>query len=183
MTEERDPRLELPGATTPPVEGRRWLWVKLGVWVLALLLMVGAAWSVAWVLSTVRVRIDLPKTSDASRSEVVKPPVAPSEPSPSLAMSDGGRSVTNPVWLQAPRPEYPKAAQRADEESGMARLECQTRTDGRVQACRILEETPTGVGFGEEAVRATMKARVQPELADGALIESRIAFTIRYRLD
>ena len=91
--------------------------------------------------------------------------------------------MTNPVWLQAPRPEYPKAAQRAGEESGMARLECQMRTDGRVQACQILEEAPAGVGFGEEAVRATMRAQVQPGLADGALIERRIVFTIRYRVD
>jgi len=183
MTEERDPRLELPGATTPPIEGRRWLWVKLGVWVLALLLMVGAAWSVAWVLSTVRGPIDLPPAPDASRSEVVKSPVAPSEPTARSAMRDEGRSATNPVWLQAPRPKYPKAAQRAGEESGMARLECQTRTDGRVQACQILEEAPAGVGFGEEAVRATMRAQVQPGLADGALIERRIVFTIRYRVD
>ena len=185
MTEEQDPRLELPGATTPPVEGRRWLWVKSAVWGAALLLMIAAAWAGAWVLTSVRVRIDLPPPREASRPETL-PREAPSPGASAAsapAMREGGRTVVNPVWLQPPRPEFPTAAQRAGAESGMARLECQTRADGRVRACRIVEEAPTGVGFGEAAMRATMKARVQPPLVDGAPTEGQVVFTTRYRLD
>lgn len=65
----------------------------------------------------------------------------------------------------------------------MARLECRTAADGHVRACRIAEEAPAGVGFGEQAVKATLKARVRPRLEDGQPTESQIAFTIRYRLD
>lgn len=98
-------------------------------------------------------------------------------------MSDEGQAVLNPSWLQAPQPEFPRAAQRAGEESGVVKLECQTSAEGRVRACRIAEEAPAGVGFGEQAVKATMKARVRPRLEDGEPAESKIAFTIRYRLD
>lgn len=181
MTEDRDPRLDLPGATTPPVEGARWLWVKLGAWGLALLLLAGAA----WVVSSVRVRIDLPSMPEIRPSETLSSHTVPPEPSPAPApyMSDEGLAITNPAWLQPPQPEYPRAAQRAGEESGVVKLECQARADGSVRACRIAEEAPAGVGFGEQAVKATMKARVRPRLEDGEPAESKIAFTIRYRLD
>jgi len=98
-------------------------------------------------------------------------------------MNDEGEAILNPVWLQAPQPEFPRAAQRAGEESGAVKLECRTRVDGGVRACRIAEEAPAGVGFGEQAVKATLKARVRPRLEDGQPVESQIAFTIRYRLE
>lgn len=185
MTEERDPRLALPGATTPPVEGARWLWGTLGVWAAALLLLVGAAWGVAWVLSTVRVRIDLPPMPEIPQSETLPSYTVPPEPSPAPApyMSDEGRAITNPAWLSAPEPAFPRAAQRAGEESGVVKLKCQADAEGRVRACQIVEETPPGVGFGEETVKAAMKARVRPRLVDGQPSESEIAFTVRYRLD
>lgn len=182
MTEEQEPQRDLPGASAPPVEGPAWFWVKLGVWIASLLVMAGAA----WVLSTVRVRIDLPTMPERTPSETLSSyTVPPEEPSPAPApyMSDEGRAITNPAWLQAPQPEFPRAAQRAGEESGRVRLECQVAVDGRVRACRIAEEAPAGVGFGEQAVKATLKARVRPRLEDGQPTESQIAFTIRYRLD
>ena len=110
------------------------------------------------------------------------PPETPSA-APAPYMNDDGEAITNPVWLRAPQPEYPRAAQRAGEESGMARLACQTRADGGIQGCRIVEERPVGVGFGREAVAATMRARVKPRLVDGQPTESQVVFTIRYRLE
>lgn len=185
MTEELDSRLDLPGATTPPVEGARGLWVNLAVWGAALLVLIGAAWSVAWVLSSVRVRIDLPPMPELSQSDALPSYTPPPEPSaaPAPYMSEDGLAITNPAWQQAPQPEYPRAAQRAGEESGVVKLECQTRPDGGVRACGIVEEAPGGVGFGEQAVKATLKARVRPRLENGEPVESQIAFTIRYRLD
>ena len=182
MTEDQDPRRDMPGASAPPVEGPVWLWVKLGVWVASLLVMAGAA----WVLSTVRVRIDLPPAAERTPSETLSSYTVPPEepiPAPAPYMNEVGEAVLNPVWLQAPQPEFPRAALRAGEESGVVRLECRTRADGGVQACRIAEEAPAGVGFGEQAVKATLKARVRPRLEDGQPVESQIAFTIRYRLE
>lgn len=183
MTDDMDPRLDLPGATTPPVEGRRWLWVKLGVWGVALALIIGAAWSVAWVLSNVRVRLDLPPAAEAPPAETLPSYTAPPEAAPASYENDEGEVITRPVWLQAPRPEYPERAQRAGAERGMARLECQAGADGHIRSCRIVEESPVGVGFGQQAVAATMRARVQPRLVDGHPVESRVAFTARYRLE
>ncbi|MNQ48118.1 Gram-negative bacterial tonB protein [compost metagenome] len=178
MTKDQDPRREPPSPGEEPV----WLWVKAGVWIASLLAIAGAA----WVLSTVRVRIDLPPMPEMVQSETLSSyTVPPEEPSPAPApyMSEEGRAITNPAWLQAPQPAFPRAAQRAGEESGAVRLECQVAVDGRVRACRIAEEAPAGVGFGEQAVKATLKARVRPRLEDGEPTESQIAFTIRYQLD
>ena len=182
MTEDQDPHRDMPGASAAPAEGPVWLWVKLGVWVASLLVMAGAA----WVLSTVRVRIDLPPMPEIPQSETLSsytvPPEAPS-PAPAPYMSDKGRAITNPAWQKAPRPEFPRAALRAGEKSGVVKLECQTQADGGVRACRVVEETPAGLGFGEQAVKASLKARVRPRLEDGQPTESEIAFTVRYQFD
>lgn len=185
MTQERDARPDLPGATTPPVEGPRWLWVKLGGWATALLLLAGAAWGVAWTATHVRVDFDLPRLPDIPRSETLPSYTVPPEPSsaPAPYMGDDGRAITNPAWAQGPEPAFPRAAQRAGEETGAVSLTCQTDAEGRMRACQIVEETPPGVGFGEETVKAAMKARVRPRLVDGQPSESEIAFTVRYRLD
>lgn len=182
MTEDQDPQRRPPEVDARPVEEPVWLWVKLGVWIASLLVMAGAA----WVLSTVRVRIDWPSMPEMEQSDTLSSYTVPPEEgvsAPAPYMNDEGRAITNPAWLEAPQPEFPRAAQRAGEEVGMARLECRTAADGHVRACRIAEEAPAGVGFGEQAVKATLKARVRPRLEDGQPTESQIAFTIRYRLD
>jgi len=183
MSKDREPPRDLSETGAPPVEGARWLWVKLGVWAGALLLLAWAAWGLAWVLSNVTVRLDLPPPTPPSQvaASGAAPPETSPEPAPEVNAE--GQMITSPAWLQAPQPEYPRAAQRAGEESGRVRLECRTNTEGRLHACRIAEEAPAGVGFGQEAVKATAKARVRPRLVDGEPADGRIAFTIRYRLD
>ncbi|MGH7028332.1 energy transducer TonB [Brevundimonas sp.] len=183
MTEERDPGLDLPGAA-PLVEGRRWLWITLGVWAAALLLLAWAAWGAAWLLANTRVSFEMPSAPEASRSETLPSHPVPPEPSPAPApyMSDEGRAITDPAWLRAPQPEFPRAALEAGADGGTVRLICQTDEKGRVRACRVAEETPPGVGFGAQAVKAAMRARVRPRLVDGEPTESEVAFTVRYRL-
>lgn len=48
---EEDLRPELPGSGGPPVEGPLWVRIKLGVWGLVLVLILGAAFVVAGILS------------------------------------------------------------------------------------------------------------------------------------
>lgn len=44
-----DYRPELPGSGGPPVNGRRWLWVKIVVWCIVALVVVGLALMAAGV--------------------------------------------------------------------------------------------------------------------------------------
>ena len=45
-------------------------------------------------------------------------------------------------------------------------LECTARASGRVENCRVLEETHPGLGFGEAAIALMRDARVEPGLHD-----------------
>ena len=40
---EHDPRLDLPGSASPPIDGSRWLWVKFAAWGGAIALLLCAA--------------------------------------------------------------------------------------------------------------------------------------------
>ena len=51
MTPDRDPRLDLPGATRPPLEGRRWAWVKIAAWAGAVAVVLCVAAVVARLVS------------------------------------------------------------------------------------------------------------------------------------
>ena len=42
---------ELPGSGTPPIEGRQWVQVKIGVWAVAAVLALAVAWIVASLLA------------------------------------------------------------------------------------------------------------------------------------
>ncbi len=45
-------------------------------------------------------------------------------------------------------------------------VECTAHTDGKVDACTVLEETHPGLGFGEAAVALIQADRVAPASAD-----------------
>lgn len=182
MAQERDARQTLPKATASPVEGPRWVWIKLGVWAVVLLLLAGAAWCVAWTAIHVRVGFEPPRLTDAARRETPFPYTASPDPGSTPGMKEDGPAIINPDWVKRPEPVFPRAAQRADAATGTVSLTCQADAQGRMQACRIDNETPQGVGFGEEAIKAAMKARVRPRLVDGQPVESEVVFTVRYRL-
>lgn len=69
------------------------------------------------------------------------------------------------VWVRTPRGEdlsavYPPAAMSANIE-GRAVLDCSLTAAGEVTACRVVSETPAGMGFGVAAVtlaQTTMRA-------------------------
>jgi TonB family protein len=161
----------------------RWLLVKLATWCGTLMLLGWAAWGAAWILANARLSLDMSsrsETSDTLPSRIVLPePVA----APAPYMSEAGRAITNPSWLQAPEPAFPRAALRKGVETGAVSLECQADAEGRISACEIVDETPPGAGFGAETVRAVMKARIRPRLIDGEPAASQVAFTVRYRLE
>lgn len=56
--------------------------------------------------------------------------------------------------------------------SGRARVNCVIRIDQRLDDCRIIEETPGGFGFGDQALRAMAFFRYRPPMtASGRPVE------------
>lgn len=143
-----------------------------------------------------------PKPADKPRELVAPPVPAPvpdpvvvgvaAVASPSPGMGQGGQGTgagtgrgdgdgpgaggSGPVILRgATQGEIlsvvPPAA-RAARRSGRGSINCVIRTDQRLEACRIVDETPEGFGFGEAALRASVFFRFRPPMtADGRPIE------------
>lgn len=99
-------------------------------------------------------------------------------------MSAGtGQEGIPPASVETPSPEAPKATLLEDPDGGRVVLNCAVRPDGTLTDCRIEEEQPAGVGFGEAALRVASQSRVSAETARAASSDSRVRFTTRFRLD
>lgn len=192
--------------TTPapaPSEGRagagRGLpWVEAAAWLVVLTLLVAFAWLTAWAVDwsrraaeRARPLLAVPRDAPAAaQPELAPPPVvlqvpaeAPTttptdEAAPSAALAPGAGSGV--MWAVRPTPDYPwEAMGRA--ESGRVRLSCVFDRSGAITSCQVLEETPPGVGFAREAVRATRRARVDgPRVRSGE--RRRIEFSVAFRM-
>lgn len=90
--------------------------------------------------------------------------------------------VTNPRWARPPRPHYPDLAQTNNVEYGQVVLFCIVQPTGRISDCEVLEETPAGQGFGEEALLAAREASLTPRTVDGAALGARIYVPFTFRL-
>lgn len=54
---------------------------------------------------------------------------------------------------------------------GRATLSCRIRLDTRLEGCRVMDETPPGLGFGSAALAASVYFRFQPPTRDGAPLD------------
>ncbi len=54
---------------------------------------------------------------------------------------------------------------------GRATLSCRIRIDTRLEACRVVDESPPGMGFGQAALEASAYFRFQPPTRDGAPVD------------
>ena len=108
-------------------------------------------------------------------------PVPPPQPAP---VTRDGRvlMIRNPAWAVRPTPEYPARAIAAGIAEGEVELECEALAEGRVGACRVIRETPQGVGFAEAAQVSMRAARLHASQIDGTDVDSRIGFRVRFRL-
>lgn len=93
--------------------------------------------------------------------------------------------ITRPVWLRKPTARelelfYPGAAIRR-ERSGVVSLDCIVRTSGAL-ACRVIEETPAGYGFGAAALRISESYRMVPASRDGQPVEARYMLRVPFQL-
>ena len=101
---------------------------------------------------------------------------APSLPSTSPSYAGGseplaGRNVTNPDWLVKPNSDdladdYPKLPYELGL-GGIVFVQCAVAVAGDLTNCTVESDVPTGLGFGDAALKMTQKFRMKPEMVDG----------------
>jgi protein TonB len=78
----------------------------------------------------------------------------------------------SPDWLRLPSDgevaaAYPQAARRS-RVTGEAALACTLDADGRLEACKVAAESPSGYGFGEAALSLAGRFQMTPLYPDGS---------------
>ncbi len=109
MQQGRDPRADLPGAAGPPVEGRRWAWVKAGAWGGAIVVLLCAAAVTTWLVTRVQTAVTNGREEATPRIQVVEPPPVVSEPTPAskpvTVETDVATADVEPVPTEPPAQE------------------------------------------------------------------------------
>ena len=79
--------------------------------------------------------------------------------------------------------EFPELAMSLNVEQGRARLGCVANVESRLEDCKVLLETPEGVGFAEAALAGVVHARVQPRTIDGTPVPSPVTFNVVFIME
>lgn len=66
--------------------------------------------------------------------------------------------------------------------SGTATLECAHDSTGSIQSCKVVSESPEGLGFGPAAVRIGRRGALNPPIENGVAKEGRFTFRIPFNL-
>lgn len=83
-------------------------------------------------------------------------------------------------WANAPEPSYPRGPTF---QRGFATVSCLNEADGRLRNCVVESEHPLNGGFGEAALRATRRARVQSTADPQASLPTRmIIYRTNFRM-
>jgi len=103
----------------------------------------------------------------------------PQRPEPTAEDAD----FTPPDWLRRPTPGqsayvYPVKALMARMD-GRVVLSCTAEPTGKLTDCEVIEETPSGYGFGAAALRLKSDMRMMPALKNG----KPVAAPVRVPLD
>lgn len=83
---------------------------------------------------------------------------------------DGRFRLLRGPTIEELRRLHPPGAFR-QRQGGRATLSCRIRLDTRLEACRVVDESPPGMGFGRAALEASGYFRFQPPTRDGVAIE------------
>lgn len=84
-------------------------------------------------------------------------------------------------WARFPPPEFPERA-LARGIDGRVLLQCGHGPTGALTDCEVAEETPPGMGFGSASLAAARRARLAPRTIDRLSADSRLVFSITFRL-
>lgn len=155
--------------------------LHIAAWILAIAGCVAFAAAIAWLaggLSRATLGVDWSDLGRGEVSTVNQPPARPLPP-PVATPDETGAMITNPSWRVRPQGEFPRWA-RSDR--GKVTLECRVTSIGQLEACTVVEETPTGEGFGKAALKGAEKASLYPRTVNGVAVEGRIRFNIRFSL-
>lgn len=92
--------------------------------------------------------------------------------------------VTDVQWARQPRATADDFPARALEReiSGSAVLSCTSRVDGSVANCRVVSETPAGMGFGRAAIRVVQRAQLSPVSVDAMTRDQEFRVTMAFSL-
>jgi len=88
---------------------------------------------------------------------------------------DPPKVVTRPNWLKKPGASefsrfYPESAMRRGV-GGMATLNCTVAANGSIQACNVLDETPSEEGFGKAAIKLSRFFKMSPQMENGQAVD------------
>lgn len=81
------------------------------------------------------------------------------------------RFLQGPTKDQLRRLHPPEAFRRR--QNGSARIACRIQLDSRLSDCRVVDESPPGLGFGQAALAASGYFRFRPPTRDGRPVEGR----------
>ncbi len=107
---------------------------------------------------------------------------------PALARAPEQPPVANPIWVTTPDSYtlsffYPDKAARMGK-TGETTAACKVVSDGQLIDCKIVAETPIGLGFGPATIRAVRSCRVNTVDMDGHDITGgSVLASISWRLD
>ena len=112
---------------------------------------------------------DLPVVPIERRALAAAPAVDPAHPP---------KVIERPAWTRKPtglavHRVFPDRAMYLAI-PGRAVVECRVRLDETLEGCRIVEETPAGMGFGAAVLRMTSEFRMSPLRHDGVAVDGAV---------
>ena len=107
-------------------------------------------------------------------------PFAASPAAPLPAPGEKPADVSNVTWQRAPDLEFPERAASRGIESGTVTLTCSVQANGSATNCSIVDEDPSGAGFGQAALRSMSRARFSPRTVEAVATGGTARFTVRF---
>ncbi|KSB89361.1 hypothetical protein AS593_13965 [Caulobacter vibrioides] len=91
----------------------------------------------------------------------------------------------NPDWVRKPTGEdlagvFPVEAVKAGKD-GRAVINCRVTVDGFLDRCKVLSESPEGLGFGKSALALAPQFLMSPKIRGGKRVESDVTVPINWK--